>query len=57
MVTAPEYTLQVQSKVVLALFALHNFIQVHDPDDLNDQDWEGEIERRPPVPATADLGS
>jgi len=56
MVAAPEYSPEVQSKVVLALCALHNFIRVHDPDDLDDQDWQEEIERRPPVPTAADLG-
>ena len=55
MVAAPEYSPEVQAKVVLALCALHNFIRVHDPDDLDDQDREEEIERRPPMPTTADL--
>lgn len=57
MVAAPEYSPETQSKIVLALCALHNFIRVHDPDDLDDQDWQGEIERRPPMAVAADLGS
>ena len=56
MVAAPEYSPEVQAKVVLALCALHNFIRVHDPDDLEDEGWEEEIERQPPIPSTADLG-
>lgn len=56
MVAAPEYSPDTQAKVVLALCALHNFIRVHDPDDLDDQDWQEENERRPPMPSTADLG-
>jgi len=57
MVATPEYSPEVQAKVVLALCALHNFIRVHDPDDLDDRDWQEEIERRPPMPSTADLRS
>ncbi|KAF9455298.1 hypothetical protein BDZ94DRAFT_1180292, partial [Collybia nuda] len=33
MVAAPEYTLQTQAKIPLALCALHNFIRIHDPTD------------------------
>jgi hypothetical protein len=33
MVVAPEYSLQTQSKIPLALAALHNFIRINDPDD------------------------
>ena len=57
MVAAPEYSPEVQAKVVPALCALHNFIRVHDPDDLDDQDWQGEIEQQTPAPSMADLGS
>jgi len=54
MVATPEYSPEVQAKVVPALCALHNFIRVHDPDDLDDQE---EVGRQPPVPSMADLGS
>ena len=57
MVAAPEYSSEVQAKVILALCALHNFIQIHDPDDLDDQDRQEEVERRQPVPGTNDLQS
>ncbi|KAF9487157.1 hypothetical protein BDN71DRAFT_1351245, partial [Pleurotus eryngii] len=33
--TAPEYLLKKQAKMVLALCVLHNFIHVHDPQDLD----------------------
>ena len=57
MVAAPEYSPEVQAKMVPALCALHNFIQIHDPDDLDGQDWQEEIERQPLVPSAADLRS
>jgi hypothetical protein len=38
MVAAPEYSLQTQSKIPLALAALHNLICVVDPDDEADMD-------------------
>ena len=31
---APEYNIQTQAKIVLAICALHNFICIHDPNDL-----------------------
>lgn len=34
LVVAPEYTLGTQAKMVPALCVLHNFIRVHDVDDL-----------------------
>lgn len=55
MVAAPEYSPDIQAKVVLALCALHNFIRVHNPDDLDDRDWQEEIERQPPMPTADDL--
>ena len=33
MVAAPEYSLQTQAKIPLALAALHNFIRINDPND------------------------
>ena len=55
MVAAPEYSPEVQAKVIPALCALHNFIRIHDPDDLDDQDWQEEIERQYPSPGVDDL--
>ena len=54
MVATPKYTPEIQARVVLVLCALHNFIRVHDPDDLDDRDTQ-EIERRPLVPSAAEL--
>ena len=54
MVATPEYTPEIQARVVPALCALHNFIRVHDPDDLDDRDTQ-EIEQRPLVPSAAEL--
>ena len=45
MVAAPEYSSEVQAKVIPALCALHNFIRIHDPDDLDDQDRQEEVEQ------------
>ncbi|KAJ7348038.1 hypothetical protein DFH08DRAFT_698780, partial [Mycena albidolilacea] len=33
---APEYSAVTQAKIPCALAALHNFIQIHDPDDFSD---------------------
>ena len=55
MVATPEYSPEVQAKVIPALCALHNFIRVHDPDDLDDQDWQQEVERQLPRPSAANL--
>ena len=33
MVVAPEYSLEIQSKIIRAICILHNFIRVHDPDE------------------------
>ncbi|TFK32007.1 hypothetical protein BDQ12DRAFT_617848, partial [Crucibulum laeve] len=33
MVASPEYSLQTQAKILLALGSLHNFIQITDPSD------------------------
>lgn len=57
MVAAPEYSPEVQAKMVPALCTLHNFIRIHDPDDLDGQDWQEEVERQPLVPSAADLRS
>jgi hypothetical protein len=42
MVAAPEYSLQTQAKIPLALGSLHNFIRITDPDDeaLHEDDHE-----------------
>ena len=42
MVAVPEYTLQMQSKIPLALAALHNLIHLVDPDDEADMDGDYE---------------
>jgi hypothetical protein len=35
---APEYSLAVQGKIIIALCVLHNFIWIYDPDDLMDDE-------------------
>lgn len=40
MVSAPEYSVQTQAKLVHALCLLHNFVRVHDPDDFDEVDHE-----------------
>jgi hypothetical protein len=51
MTAAPEYDLHTQSKITLALCVLHNFIRVHDPQDLSGEkkeEVEAELNRRAP---------
>lgn len=55
MVIAPEYSLQKQARLVHALCVLHNFIRVHDPDDL-DTTIEEELTRIPEPPEQGDFG-
>ncbi|KAF9442364.1 hypothetical protein P691DRAFT_681619, partial [Macrolepiota fuliginosa MF-IS2] len=59
MTVAPEYSLDVQSKIILALCVLHNFIHIHDPDDLmEDSDLEvrdQELSQRPPAHFTSEF--
>lgn len=55
MVAAPEYSSEVQAKIVHALCALHNFIRIHDPDDL-DASTQEELARVPQDPIAADFG-
>ena len=45
MAAAPEYLVHVQAKFVSDMAALHNFICIHDPDDMED-DKRGEVERQ-----------
>jgi hypothetical protein len=42
MVAAPKYSLRTQSKIPLALAALHNLIRLIDPDDEADMDGDYE---------------
>ena len=55
MVAASEYSVHTQAKIIHALCVLHNFIRVHDPDDISDIVLE-EIERVPQATAAADFG-
>ncbi len=55
MVIAPEYSLRKQARIVYALCVLHNFICVHDPDDL-DTTVEEELTRIPEPPEQGDFG-
>jgi hypothetical protein len=55
MVAAPEYSLHVQAMFVPAMGALHSFIRIYDPDDMDD-DVSNEVERRSPPVQPGDLG-
>ncbi|TFK86405.1 hypothetical protein K466DRAFT_492898 [Polyporus arcularius HHB13444] len=55
MVAAPEYSSEVQAKIVHALCVLHNFIRIHDPDDLDITAHE-ELARVPQDPSAAEFG-
>jgi hypothetical protein len=37
-VVAQEYEIETQAQIISALVVLHNFIHIHDPDDLIDGD-------------------
>jgi hypothetical protein len=47
MAAVPEYSLQTQTKIPLALGSLHNFIHITDPDDeaLHQDDYEDDGSR------------
>jgi hypothetical protein len=49
MMSTPKYSIHIQSQIILALCVLHNFICVHDPDDLNIDlhDLDEELNCRP----------
>ena len=50
MTSIPEYSICIQSQIILAICVLHNFIHVHDPDDLDLEslhDWDEELNCRP----------
>jgi hypothetical protein len=49
MVVAPEFSLHAQAQFVPALAALHNFISVHDPDDMEDHTWSEVQRQSPPI--------
>ncbi len=53
MVVAPEYSLRTQSKIPLALAALHNLIHLVDPDD--EADMDGDYEAVEIASATAPI--
>jgi hypothetical protein len=55
MVAAPEYTVETQAKFPPAMAAIHNFIRIHDPDDIN-REAEKEAERCPPCRQPGNLG-
>lgn len=47
MVATPEYSIQTQAKIVHAICALHNFVRIHDPEDIPDDEKEAELNRLP----------
>ncbi len=55
MVAAAEYSISTQSKTVHALCVLHNFIRVHDPDDM-DLTTQDEITCTPHAAEAGDFG-
>lgn len=44
MIAAPEYSLEKQAKIILAICVLHNFIRVHDPEDIDEADMAELVE-------------
>ena len=51
MAAAAEYSLRTQSKISGAIASLHNFVHVHDPDDLANEDGDNDDsdDEAPPV--------
>ena len=50
MTSGPENSLHTQSQIILAICVLHNFIYVHDPDNLDLEsfyNWDTELNCRP----------
>lgn len=52
---APQYPIYTQTKLVLAICALHNFVRSYDPDDIAQYDLE-ELEREVPRTHNSELG-
>ncbi|KAH9910650.1 uncharacterized protein BXZ73DRAFT_57946 [Epithele typhae] len=48
--------MSVQAKLIHALCVLHNFIRIHDPEDLDDM-VHAELDRVPNPPELSDLGT
>jgi len=44
MIAAPEYSLKKQAKIINAICALHNFIHVYNPDDIDEADMAELVE-------------
>lgn len=55
MVSAPEYCVHTHAKLVHALCLLHNYIQVYDPDDFDEDDIESSQQTNP-VPGASMFG-
>lgn len=47
---AAEYSITTQNHIILALGVLHNFIRVHDPDDLDDSVSASELQQNNVLP-------
>lgn len=64
LIHTPEFDLRTQAKIVAALAVLFNFIRIHDPDDINTEQFRARADRahRTPrddvyeVPAREELG-
>ena len=57
MIAAPEYSLEKQAKIILAICILHNFICVRDPEDINEADMAELVEQTPPQQAQEDFST
>ncbi|KAJ7214056.1 hypothetical protein GGX14DRAFT_335807, partial [Mycena pura] len=47
LVSRPEYSYAVQSKIVCAAAALHNFLRIHEPMNFLDEDDEYDVDNHP----------
>jgi hypothetical protein len=56
MTAAPEYSLATQAKFVPAMAALHNFIRIHDPNDIYLPEQEDHFEGPGAVVVPENLG-
>jgi hypothetical protein len=55
LIVAPEYDLETQAKMVPAICVLHNFIRIHDMDDLPNVPQHSQM-REGPTNHTGELG-
>jgi hypothetical protein len=54
---ANEFPIEIQGRLTSAICIVHNFIQIHDPEDLSDSDEEDYYLVAPSIPSTTGNGT